>query len=134
MLRLPEPDLAKLSRRPLLPILVSTLWLCGAWVPFFALLTFRMAQAAVIFARLEEKGALPASTSYLIELDRLSSATFDLPIVAFLLLLVLADLGMARITERLKHGGVLYRAWFAGVILAAACACLACVKALLAPF
>ena len=65
-------------------------------MPFFVLLILFLPRFIPIFTKLEEKGELPTTTLWLLWLNRLNAATFGLPTVAFLTLLLLADLGMAR--------------------------------------
>jgi hypothetical protein len=86
-----------------------------------------------IFARLEQKQELPTLTLWLHELWRLSAATFGLPALVFLAVLVLSDLGVVRATRHRKNGILLYWIWFAAVILLASFTCLLCVVALLLP-
>jgi type II secretory pathway component PulF len=105
----------------------------GAWLPFFVLMIFVVPRFEPIFAKLEEKGELPSSSLWLMKLERVNEAVFPLPVLVFLTVLVLSDLGVVRAIGHRKHGMLLYWTWFAAVILLGLFACLLCAGALLLP-
>jgi hypothetical protein len=130
----PAPDPGLLLRRgPRLPAVVRAAILGSAWLPFFGLVTFQVPRWEPIFKKLEEKTELPLLTSLSVLISHWNRITFGLPLLAFLALVILSDLGVARAVGRLRRGGSLYWTWFVAVILLALCACLSLVVALLLP-
>ena len=94
---------------------------------------FFVPRFAPIFAKLEEKVELPTLSRWLLWLTRLNEATFGMPMLAFIVLLILADLGMTQATLRRKRGTALNRAWFVAILLSAAFGYLLLIIALLQP-
>jgi type II secretory pathway component PulF len=122
-----------LRRHPALPAVARAVLLCGAWLPFVGLLLLLLPRYDPIFARLEEKGELPALTGWLYALGQLNAATFGLPIVGLFVLLVLADLAVARLGRDSRRGRRIYWVWFALMLLLAGLACVLFFVGVLAP-
>ena len=118
---------------PVMPAFARGVLLGGAWLPSFALIIFYLPSFAPIFAKLAEKGELPTLTIWLLALARMNAATFGLPMLALLALVIFADIGIARATASRRRGTLLYWSWFAAIILSALVACLLFVIAVLAP-
>jgi hypothetical protein len=107
--------------------------LCGAWLPFLGMFLLFLPKFEPIFNRLAEKGELPALTAFFVALGRLNSATFGLPILAFFVWLIVADLGAAWALQNGKGRRAVYWLWFATVLFLALLACLLLLMALLLP-
>ena len=107
-----------------LPAIARAALLCAAWLPFFALFLILLPRCDRVFAKLAKKQVLPPLTLRLARLGHLNTATHGTPTLGFFAWLIFADLVMVRATSRSKGGKVLYRVWFAAVLLMALFACI----------
>jgi hypothetical protein len=128
----PEPASPSPQEHPR-PVLARTAWLCGAWLPFFALLNFLLPRFTPIFKKFDEKGDLPTLTRWLFELGQLNTATIGLPTLAFFAGLIFANYYIARATSPTTRGQTWYGVWFAAVIYLAIIACVLFLVALQLP-
>jgi hypothetical protein len=128
----PESAADKRPARPL-PVFVRAAAFAGAWVPVLILIVVFVPRFGELFARLDESGELPAVTAWLLSLNRLNDALFYLPCLLFFVLLVVADVGAARLSRRSRRGKSLYWVWFVAVVVAGFLALNLVVVALLLP-
>lgn len=99
----------------LLPSVLLRVAICAVWAPLLVLVAVYVPRFEDLFARLREMGELPAVTAWLSSLSRLNDALFYLPCLVFLVLLVVADAGAARLLPPSRRGRSLYWVWFAAV-------------------
>ena len=85
--------------------------LIGIWLPFFGFVIFLLPQFMPLFDKLAEKKELPTLTLYLCEFGRLNAVTFGAPTLICYVVLVFADITIARTASHSKLGVCLYRAW-----------------------
>ena len=104
----------------------------AAWLPFLVLVSFFIPKFESLFSRLQERGELPAVTELLMWFALLNKALLFLPCLLFLGLLVLADLGVAKLLQRSRREWQ-YVLYFVGVLVAGVVAPLIVVTALLLP-
>src|SRR5262245_35265039 len=100
------PDLRFPSRRgPFLSGATRAALLLVAWLPFVVSLLFYLPRFAPIYDnwdRLGQGQEPPWLATWLLLLARLNAGIFGLPILAFLLLLLLVDVVLARVAVRQK--------------------------------
>ena len=118
---------------PPLPTCVRAAIYGTCWLPFVVLVVFSVPRFDDLFARLTERGELPALTACLTWFSRLNAALFCLPCLLLLVLLVVADVGVAGWSRRRRPGRSLYRVWFVAVIVAGILAAVLAMVALLLP-
>lgn len=125
-----SPEAASKRAGPPLPTVVRAAVYGVAWVPFVGLVTFFVPRFDDLFAKLTERGELPALTACLLWFSRLNAALFCLPCLLLFALLVVADVGVAGWSRRWRPAQSLYWVWFVAVILVGI---LAAVLAMVAP-
>ncbi len=129
---IPDPVLTK-SHGIGMSAFARAVLLAGLWLPFFVLVIFFLPMFTPIFKKLAERGELPALTQWFLMYARLNAATFGLPMVGSLALLIGSDLGLASAAAHWKRGSALHGAWHVAVILLALFACCLFVFAMLQP-
>lgn len=105
------------SRRPLPTVAIAAIYV-GVWCPALVLVAFFVPTFEELFSDLRARGELPALTAWLTWFSSLNQALFCLPCLLVLALLVVADVGVARLLQRWRRCQPLYWVWFASVIVA----------------
>lgn len=86
-----------------------------AWLPFLSLIALLVPKFEDLFGRLREKGEMPAITEWLLWFTSLNKTLCFFPCLLVLVLLVVADVGVAGLLRRSRREW-LYWAWFVGVV------------------
>jgi hypothetical protein len=102
--------------------MVRLVVLVGAWLPFLYVVTICLPRFAPILVKLEEKQELPSLSLWLLGFLRFNVATFGLPLIVFLAVIIILDFRIARIPPSLKRGNLANWIWFGTNILLAICA------------
>lgn len=90
------PDASGPSRWPYLGWLTPVV----TWLPALLLLALAVPDFFEIFGELHQRGELPALSSCVLALARISRSLFHLPIVIYLSVLIVADVALAQSARR----------------------------------
>ena len=112
----PKPDMlgAEESRRGF-GILGRAVVYGVAWLPFLGLIALLVPKFEDLFSRLRENAEVPAVTEWLLWFTSLNKTLFFFPCLLILVLLVVADVGVAGLLRHSRREW-LYWVWFVGVV------------------
>jgi type II secretory pathway component PulF len=88
---------------------------CVAWLPFLSLVVFFVPRFEDLFSVLRERGEVPAITEWLLSFSSLNKTLFFFPCLLVLVLLFVADAGVAGLL-RYSRRKWLHWVWFVGVV------------------
>lgn len=103
-----------------------------AWLPAIVLFVFTVPTFEDLFSHLRERGELPAVTASLLQFVYLNKALYLLPLLLFLVLLMVADIGVATLLQSSTRNWR-YWIWFGGIVVLGIVAAAIVTTALLLP-